>query len=176
MRLLKSSPVRDPVKTIVALVASGYFLWAAAHPSDWRFIDNFNLVMHEAGHILFMPLGQFMTIAGGSLFQVIVPIVFALYFFYQKKKFSGALLLFLVGESLINVSVYAGDAVVMQLPLLGGDDSIHDWNWMLDELGLLSRTRDIATVLRALGVLTIIQAAICSILYARRDAESTALR
>lgn len=166
--------MRDPVKTVIALAASGYFLWAAAHPSDWRFIDNFNLVMHEAGHIIFIPLGQFMTIAGGSLFQVIVPLVFALYFFRQKKTFSGALVLFVVGESLINVSVYAGDALLMQLPLLGGDDSIHDWNWMLDELGLLSHTREIAGGLRAVGLLTIIHAAVFSLLHARREAGAQA--
>jgi hypothetical protein len=164
--------VRDPIKTIIALLASGYFLWAAFHPADWRFIDNFNLVMHEAGHILFVPFGRFMTIAGGSLFQVIVPAVFALYFYYQKKHFSCALVLFLVGESLVNVSVYAGDAVLMRLPLLGGDDSIHDWNWMLDRLGLLARTREIAGATSALGVLTILTASAVSLLYARRDSES----
>lgn len=167
--------MRDPVKTIIAVVASGYFLWAAFHPEDWRFVDNFHLVMHEAGHILFMPLGQFMTIAGGSLFQILVPLIFALYFFRQGKQFSGALLLFLMGESMVNVSVYASDAVAMQLPLLGGDDSIHDWNWMLDELGLLGRTREIAGGIRAAGVLAILFAAACSFLYARRDNESAAL-
>src|SRR3954468_7030584 len=120
--------MRAPLKTVIALAAGCYFLWAAFHPADWRFVDNFNLVIHEAGHILFMPFGQFMTIAGGSLFQVIVPAAFAVYFYYQEKYYSSALVLFMVGESLINVSVYAGDAVTMQLPLLGGDDSIHDWN------------------------------------------------
>jgi hypothetical protein len=164
--------MRDPFKTIIALLASGYFLWAAFHPEDWRFVDNFNLVMHEAGHILFIPLGQFMTIAGGSLFQVIVPLIFAIYFCCQKKYFSCALVLFMAGESLVNVSVYAGDAVTMQLPLLGGDDSIHDWNWMLDQLGLLSRTREIAGAIRALGVLVILAASIGSFLYARRDIEA----
>ena len=116
--------MRDPLKIVVASLASCYFLWAAVHPADWRFVDNFNLVIHEAGHILFIPFGQFITIAGGSLFQVIVPAVFAVYFYYQEKYFSSALVLFMVGESLLNVSVYAGDAVTMQLPLLGGDDSI----------------------------------------------------
>jgi len=164
--------MRDPVKTAIAALCSAYFLWAAFHPEDWRFIDNFNLVMHEAGHILFMPFGQFMTIAGGSLFQVIVPAVFAFYFYYQQKPFSCALLLFLAGESLVNVSVYAADARLMQLPLLGGDDSIHDWNWMLDRLNLLASTREIAGAIRALGVLVILSATACSFLYARRTSEA----
>ncbi|HEX8175092.1 MAG TPA: hypothetical protein VF543_08235 [Pyrinomonadaceae bacterium] len=164
--------MRDSVKTVIAALASIYFLWAAFHPADWRFVDNFNLVMHEAGHIIFMPFGQFMTIAGGSLFQVIVPAVFAFYFYYQKKQFSCALVLFMVGESLLNVSVYAGDAALMQLPLLGGDDSIHDWNWMLDSLNLLERTREIAGAIRALGVLAILSACVFSFLYARKCAEA----
>ncbi|HKS30378.1 MAG TPA: hypothetical protein VJS44_21310 [Pyrinomonadaceae bacterium] len=167
--------MRDPVKTAVAALASGYFLWAAFHPEDWRFVDNFNLVMHEAGHILFIPFGQFMTIAGGSLFQVIVPAVFALYFYHHKKQFSCALLLFLVGESLVNVSVYAGDAVLMQLPLLGGDDSIHDWNWMLDRLNLLARTREIAGAIRAMGVLVILSASVLSFIHARKDMKAEPL-
>ena len=160
--------MRDPVKTVIALLASCYFLWAALHPGDWKFIDNFNLVIHEAGHILFIPFGQFMTIAGGSLFQVIVPAIFAVYFYYQEKYYSCALVLFMIGESLLNVSVYAGDAVTMQLPLLGGDDSMHDWNWMLDRLGLLGSTREIAGVIRALGTLTILSATVWSLLSARR--------
>lgn len=167
--------MRDPVKTIIALVAGCYFFWAAFNPADWRFVDNFNLVIHEAGHLLFIPFGQFMTIAGGSLFQVIVPAVFAAYFYYNEKPFSCALVLFLAGESLLNVSVYAGDAVSMQLPLLGGDDSIHDWNWMLDRLSLLNHTREIAGAIRALGTLTIILAAAWSLASARRQAESPRL-
>ena len=160
---------RDPLKTGVALVFAAYFLWAALYPQDWRLIDNFNLVMHEAGHILFIPLGEFMTIAGGSLFQVIVPTIFAVYFFYHKKHFSCALVLFMVGESLLNVYVYAGDAVLMQLPLLGGDDSIHDWNWMLDRLGLLGSTREIAGLIRLAGTLTITASVVWSLASARRS-------
>ena len=163
--------MRDPLKTVLALMAACYFLWAAFHPADWRFPDYFNLVMHEAGHLLFMPFGQFVTIAGGSLFQVIVPAVFAAYFYYHGKYYSCALVLYLVGESLINVSVYAGDAFLMELPLLGGDDSIHDWNWMLDRLGLLNRTREIAGAIRALGTLTILAASVWSFQSARRHPE-----
>ena len=167
----REAALRDPFKTGIAVLSACYFLWAALHPADWRFIDNFNLVIHEAGHILFMPFGQFMTIAGGSLFQVIVPVAFAAYFFYQKKHYSCALVLFWVGESLINVSVYAGDAVAMELPLLGGDDSIHDWNWMLDHLSLLGQTKQIAGAIAASGTLAIIAASVWSFLSARKNSE-----
>jgi len=35
------------------------------------YMHNIDLIFHEAGHILFMPIGRFMTILGGSLFQLI---------------------------------------------------------------------------------------------------------
>src|ERR1051325_3741536 len=90
------------VKIVVALLAGAYFLWAAAHPDEWRMIDGVNLVIHEAGHLFFRPFGEFLMIAGGSLFQVIVPVVFAVYFFFNRKYFSCALLFLWVGESLLN--------------------------------------------------------------------------
>ncbi|HYJ47010.1 MAG TPA: hypothetical protein VEV81_10385, partial [Pyrinomonadaceae bacterium] len=151
-------------------LAGAYFLWAAAHPDHWRLIDGVNLVIHEAGHLFFRPFGEFMMIAGGSLLQVIVPAVFAAYFCFNEKYYSGALVLFWLGESLLNVSVYAADSVVMQLPLLGGNDSIHDWNYMLDHLNLLSRTGTIAGAIRVLGTLSIV-AALAWAIYAARHSR-----
>lgn len=160
------------VKVWVAALAGAYFLWAAVHPDSWRLIDNVNLVIHEAGHVFFRPFGEFLMIAGGSLFQVIVPLVFALYFYFNRKHYSCALSLFWTGESLLNVSVYAADSVLMQLPLLGGDNSIHDWNYMLDRLGLLRQTATIALIIRALGTLTIIFATLWAIYEARRQSTN----
>ncbi|THJ24060.1 MAG: hypothetical protein CAF45_007060 [Nitrospira sp. CG24E] len=39
------------------------------------FLHLINLPFHEAGHILFIPLGRFMTILGGSLGQILMPLV-----------------------------------------------------------------------------------------------------
>jgi hypothetical protein len=159
------------VRIVLAILAGVYFLWAAAHPDQWRMIDGLNLVIHEAGHVVFRPFGEFVMIAGGSLFQVIVPLTFAGYFYFNKQYFSCAFVLFWVGESLLNVSVYAADSVVMQLPLLGGDNSIHDWNYMLDDLGLLRQTASIARGIRALGTLTIIFAIVWAIYAARQSSK-----
>ena len=49
-----------------------------------------NLVFHEAGHILFIPLGRFMTVLGGSLTQVLVPLVCAGAFLWQTRDAFGA--------------------------------------------------------------------------------------
>lgn len=145
-------------KLIIAILASIYFLWCATDPSQWHFIDNLNLFVHEAGHIIFWPFGEFLHVLGGSLTQILLPLLFVIYFYWQKEFYSAALTLFWVGENILNVSNYAGDALRMQLPLLFGDDSIHDWNWLLFYTGHLRSTATIALTLRTLGTLVIITA------------------
>jgi len=162
---------KDPLKLTVAAIASLYFLWCAYNPDQWHLIDGVNLVIHEAGHLFFRPLGEFMMIAGGSLFQVIMPSLFVGYFCYQRQFYSAALVLFWVGESILNVSVYAGDSVALQLPLLGGENSIHDWNYMLSEMNLLAKTAAIAGAIRLLGTLAIVVACIGSYKFATRAKE-----
>jgi len=160
-------------KLIVAVVASLYFFWCAYDPYQWHLIDGVNLVIHEAGHLIFRPLGEFMMIAGGSLFQVIMPSLFVGYFWYHHKYYSAALVLFWVGESILNVSVYAGDSLALQLPLLGGQDSVHDWNYMLSALNLLPATAKIAAGIRLLGTIAIALAAFGSVRFAKWDTDSS---
>src|SRR5215210_5036131 len=145
-------------KLIFAGIAGLYFLWFAWNPYEWHLIDGANLLIHEAGHLFFRPLGEFMMIAGGSLFQVIMPAIFVGYFVRQKNYYSAAMVLFWVGESVLNVSVYAGDSLALQLPLLGGQDSIHDWNYMLGQLRMLKSTPKIAGFIRFMGTAVIVLA------------------
>ncbi len=119
-----------------------------------------------------MPFGELLMIAGGSLFQVIVPAVFAGYFYRNKHFYSAALVTFWIGESLLNVAVYAGDAVAMQLPLLGGEDSIHDWNYLLEHLNLLSATPQIAGFIRLCGTLLIFAAIFLALANSQRNVHA----
>jgi len=151
------------IKLICAALAGLYFLWCAWNPREWRLIDGVNLLIHEAGHLFFRPFGEFMMIAGGSLFQVILPAVFVGYFIWQQKRYSSTMVLFWVGESILNVSVYAGDSLALQLPLLGGEDSLHDWNYMLGVMGMLKQTPKIAGMIRFIGTLTILVALVWAI-------------
>jgi hypothetical protein len=157
---------RNPVKLIVAAIVGAYFLWVVVRPREWRLLDGVNLLVHEAGHPLFGVFGEFISIAGGSLIQVIIPIVFVIYFFREGQRFSAALTLNWVGHNLINVSIYAGDAVAMQLPLVGNGDRIHDWNYLLTELQLLGAAGSISLALQAAGSLTIIFAICLAIKFA----------
>jgi hypothetical protein len=163
---------RDIPKTIFAAVAAVYFLSCAYNPAAGSFFDFVNLPIHETGHLLFAPFGHFVSVAGGSLFQVIVPLVFFGYFVWHGKPFSAAMVLFWVGQSILNVYVYANDAVVMQLVLLGGytgsEGSFHDWNFLLTETGLIDSTKTVAGLIRFLGTATIFAAAIGAFLYAAK--------
>src|SRR3954454_7232411 len=96
-------------KLVFAVLLGLYFLWIALDPMQGSFLDNVDLPIHETGHLLFRILGEFMMIAGGSLFQVIFPAVFVGYFVWQRSYYSAAITLMWVGQSILNVWVYAAD-------------------------------------------------------------------
>ncbi len=98
-----------------------------------------------------------------------LPAVFVGYFIWHHKYYSAAIVLFWVGQSIINVWVYAADAVVMQLVLTSGftgtEGSFHDWNYLLTQTGLIHSTKTVASIIRLAGTLVIITAGIFSIYY-----------
>ncbi len=157
------------IKIFFALVGLAYFLYYASSSLNWHFIDNFNLLIHEAGHVIFSFFGQFMYVLGGSLVQILLPSIFVFYFWRRRDYFSAALVGFWVGQNLINVSVYAGDAVKMELPLLGGDSSGHDWHWLLSQTNLLAHTDTVAAVIYFVGLIIILVSGILAIKFALND-------
>ena len=159
-------------KLVIALLVSAYFVYYCFTYTGWHFIDSVNLIIHEAGHVVFMFFGTFMHILGGSLFQVLFPCVFVFYFYRQQEYFSASLVLFWVGQNLLNVSVYASDAIVMQLPLLGGDTSGHDWHNLLQMTGLLNYTAIIGSSIFVAGILVIICAIFFSLINSFYDFDS----
>lgn len=160
-------------KLIFAVLLSVYFLWIAYDPMQGSFLDIVDLPIHETGHLLFRLFGEFMMVAGGSLFQVIVPAVFVGYFIWQKSYYSAAVVTLWVGQSILNVWVYASDAVVMKLVLISGftgsEGSFHDWNYMLDHLGLLDSTKGVAKTIRFIGTLTIIVGSALAVYFSFRE-------
>ncbi len=156
-------------KLIFAVLLSLYFLSIAWDPMEGSFLDNVDLAIHETGHLLFRVLGEFMGIAGGSLLQVIFPAAFVGYFIWQRSFYSAAIVSLWVGQSILNVYVYAADAQVMQIVLLGGltgsEGSFHDWNYLLTETGLLNATRTVAGIIRLAGTLTIIVGSVAAVYF-----------
>ena len=104
-----------------------------------------HLVFHEAGHVIFSWLGDFMHVLGGSLFQVLVPISWfvATRCWGRNDAFAGALCLWLAGHSLVDVAPYINDARSLQLMLLSGGTGRevegHDWEYLLTAMNLLHK-------------------------------------
>ncbi len=142
-------------KSIISFCVFLYCLYYVSSPQTWHFIDNVDLVIHEAGHVVFAILGEFLYIAGGTLLQIIFPAIFVGYFFFKDQQYSASLLLYWVGINFIAVSIYAGDALKMQLELLTGDKDGHDWNNMLFMLGQLRNTEFISHVIFGIGIVVI---------------------
>lgn len=149
----------------LSLIVCAYFWYCATTPQSLHFIDSVNLIFHEAGHTIFSFFGTFIHVLAGSGLQIALPLFITLYFFYKKQYVSGSLCLLWVGQNFINVSVYAADALSMELPLLGGDNSLHDWNYLLNEMGWIFYTQKVASTLSTVGFIIIFIASVLSLYY-----------
>jgi hypothetical protein len=135
----------DPARAgrfgLTALLAL-YGLRLLMNPEGGSLIDNIDLPIHETGHLVFRPFGEFMQFLGGTLFQIIMPASFVVYFARRRDHHAASVALWWVGQNLWNVSVYVRDARAQELPLVGGGD--HDWAYLLGRLGWLQRDQVIA--------------------------------
>jgi len=142
-------------RIIAVIILGGYFVSCAFNQNFSHFIDGVDLIFHEAGHWIFMFFGEFIQVLGGSLSQVLVPLLFFGYFILRKEHFSASILLMWVGYNVVNVSYYMADAVTMRLPLLGGDNVVHDWNYLLASSNLLGQTHPISLSVLCFGMIVI---------------------
>lgn len=115
----------------------------------FSFLDYINLAFHEAGHLFLGFFGRFVMFLGGSLFQLLLPVLCMLQLRRKNSNIGWQLCLFWLGESLLNISVYAGDAIKQDLPLVGGGE--HDWTYLLTELGLIAHTSAVSRAIFLLG-------------------------
>jgi hypothetical protein len=120
------------------------------------FMHNINLAFHEAGHIVFMAFGEFLTIAGGTLFQLLVPIVIGVALHWKNRdNFGASLALWWLATSFMDCAPYAWDALHPQLVLLNGhtgEEGGHDWIYLLGETGLLQQAHAVGRALHVVGI------------------------
>lgn len=161
-------------RAIFALLAAWYLTAYVRAPGSYLLLDHVDLAVHEAGHVLFSPFGEFVGVAGGSLLQLIVPAAFALYFTFTRQPYAAFIVLFWVAQSLHNVAVYIGDARAQVLPLVGGEYVIHDWAWMLSRLRLLREDTAIADAVKMFAALFWFAALGGALVHSRRTAEPLA--
>ena len=163
---------RTIARGIFLLVGAVYALIRLTDPTWWDLLDDVNLAVHEAGHVLFSLFGDIPGVLGGSLFQVMIPAIFAGYFFRSGQRFSGAMTLAWVAQSMVNVAVYIRDARAQDLPLLGGENSIHDWWYLLINWDLLRYDLQIGGFVHFLAGMTFFVALAMGAHITYRDAET----
>lgn len=128
------------------------------------FMHNINLPFHEAGHVIFRPFGRFMTILGGSLFQVLVPLAVCLVFLFRERDpFAASAGLWWTGQNFMDVAPYINDARAGQIPLIGGGPGqdrpgFHDWTNILTDLGMLEEDHAVAALAQGIGVTLMVTA------------------
>ena len=133
---------------------------------DWEMSSTFlhaaMVPFHEFGHLLFRPFGEFMSVAGGTLAQWLLPLAFlALFSLKNRDNFSASLMLWWLGTQFLDLAPYAWDAATpTQVLLTGrtGDTGGHDYIDMLGDLGLLRHAHQVAWVMHATGLIIMIAA------------------
>lgn len=122
------------------------------------FLHRINLVFHEAGHAIFIMFGDFLTVLGGSLMQVLIPLLVSIAFLVKRRDpFGASVGLWWLGQSAVDLAPYIADARALRLPLLGGGTGadttgIHDWENILSRLDWLEYDRLLGGIAHISGV------------------------
>jgi len=122
------------------------------------FLHLINLPFHEAGHVIFIPFGRFMTILGGTLGQVLMPLIcLGTFLIKTRDPFGASVALWWTAESLMDIAPYINDARALDLMLIGGvtgkESDRHDWNNILTMLNLLEWDHRLAHLTYNIGIL-----------------------
>lgn len=142
-------------RNAVAAVMVGVLAWVAyVLEQPVPVLDWFDLAIHEAGHLLALPLPEIAMFLAGSVLQVAVPIGLAWYFWVsQRDSAAMAFCLAWAGTSAKDVAIYVADARDQLLPLVGGGR--HDWAYILGRFDALDRTESVAGFVAAVGLILI---------------------
>lgn len=118
------------------------------------------LVFHEAGHVLAMPFGEWMTIFGGTLGQLLMPLLLAGALLLKNRDPFGACIgLWFLGVSVLDVAPYLYDALHPRLMLLSGttgEEGGHDWIYLLGSMGQLAKAQTLGALVHKAGALLVV--------------------
>lgn len=153
-------------RMLLSLALGVYGLALSRSSATFSALDNLNLPIHETGHLVFAPFGEQVTALGGTLFQLIVPLAFAASFLVRRDTHAASVMLWWVGENCIYIGHYMADAVVQELPLVGGGE--HDWSFLFGEWNVLAHSEQYGNDMRLVGTGIMCAAAVWGIVLAWR--------
>jgi hypothetical protein len=148
---------------LAVLVVWGLWLMTssvASNAAGESWLHLVNLPFHEAGHVFFGIFGQFIGSLGGTLGQLLMPLIAMLVLLLQTRDpFGASVALWWLGQNFLDIAPYINDARAGQLPLLGGNFGhsapygFHDWEYLLTETGLIRLDHQIAQASHLFGSL-----------------------
>lgn len=156
------------IRRAFTLLLLAYGIYDLAHLGRGTLLDGVDLAIHETGHLVFAPFGEFMAMAGGTLFQLIMPLTFVGYFARRGDAHAASVALWWAAQNCGHIAHYVADARAQELPLVGGGE--HDWNYLLGELGLLAQDHGIARGIVVAGMLLVLGSSAWGLMSAGRAA------
>jgi hypothetical protein len=133
---------------VVATVIGLAFAYRASFDGFIPVLDHANLAFHEAGHVFFGIFGPTLNLYGGTLGQLVFPVVVTVSFWRKGALVSAALALLWLFQNFLNIARYMADARAQQIPLVGGE---HDWFNILSRWSALSSDTMLARLLSTLA-------------------------
>lgn len=129
------------------------------------FLHLVNLPFHEAGHVIFMPFGDFVRTLGGTIAQLAMPLACCLVLLLKTRDpFGAGAALWWFGENFLDIAPYIDDAGTGELPLLGGNTGestpygFHDWEYLMTETGRLGQEHAFARGVHTFGSMVMLLA------------------
>jgi hypothetical protein len=151
--LVPSWPDWKPISRVggaLFLLAYLVFLFHAWRDNaGFLFPDFVNLMIHEAGHVLFGWGGETIMLLGGTLGELLVPLACAAGFFYKRELYGFAFSLFWFFENFLYIGTYMADARTSALPLVNSDES--DWTILFTQWNILIYDQRLGHFVRAIG-------------------------
>ena len=147
-------PEWKPVSRIAGIAWLVFYLlflfYAAASHSGFLIIDFVNLMIHEGGHFFFSWFGETMHVLGGTLGELIVPLLCAIFFWWKREVTAVAFCSFWLFENFLYIGTYMSDSRTAALPLVGGSDE-GDWTILFTQWNILIHDQQIGGTTRVLG-------------------------
>ena len=126
-----------------------FLLYAWRDTTGFLFPDFVNLMIHEAGHVFFSWGGHTIMLLGGTLGELIVPLLCAAGFLFQRQIYGFAFSIFWFFENFLYIGTYMADARTSALPLVNGDES--DWTLLFGQWNVLPYDQKIGGLFRFIG-------------------------
>ncbi len=149
-----------PTYAVLLAVFTWFSLGPLFDADAWSPVRWMTVAIHESGHFVTLHWApMWLSVAAGSGFQWGAPVLCGWLLWRQGEPFAIPVALVWLGMSLGMSCAYIADASAQALPMISVGayhPTIHDWNYMLDGLGLLGCEGFIAGLCRLASVASLL--------------------